>query len=78
MTEPFTRKNVAEMADRAAGEIEQLRRINTELAAKAHAYETVSAILGLLPQKSQSYGEDVAWRLRRRAEELRADEKAEK
>lgn len=74
MDEPFNKKNVAEMADRAAEEIERLRRVNSELAPRAHAYDTITTILGLLPQQSQGYGEDLAWKLRKRAKELRAPE----
>lgn len=77
MTEPFTKGNVAQMAERAAQEIENLRRINLALAAKADAYDTVTAILGLLPKRGESMGEDLAWMLRRRAAELREPELAE-
>lgn len=65
------------MAERAADEIENLRRVNDALAPKAHAYDTISAILGLLPQQSRGMGEDLAWKLRRRAEELRQPEAPE-
>jgi hypothetical protein len=61
----------AEMAERAASEIEQLRKENERLAPKAHAYDQLSIVLGLLPQQSQGFGVDLAWQLRRRAEELR-------
>lgn len=74
MTEPFTKGNVAQMAERAAGEIETLRRVNQALAAKADAYDTVTTILGLLPRRGESMGEDLAWKLRRYAEELRQPE----
>lgn len=77
MTEPFTKGNVASMAERAADEIESLRRVNDALAPKAHAYDMISIILGLLPQRSQGMGEDMAWKLRRRAAELREPEQAE-
>lgn len=74
MTEPFTKKNVAEMAERAAGEIESLRAQIASLQPKAHAYDTVTQILGLLPQNSRGYSEDIAHKLRRRAAELREPE----
>jgi hypothetical protein len=70
MTEPFTKRNVARMAERAAGEIENLRRANQTLAAKADAYDTVTAILGLLPKRGESAGEDLAWKLRKYVDEL--------
>jgi hypothetical protein len=71
MTEPFTKLNVAQMADRAASEIEQLQQDNARLRAKADAYDAVTAILGLLPRRSESMGASLAWQLRKRAEELR-------
>lgn len=68
---PISNIEAAEMAERAASEIESLRRINADLAPKAEAYEMISVILRLLPQPSQGYAEDMVWRLRTRAEELR-------
>lgn len=64
-------RDVADMAERAAEEIEHLRAINAELRPRAEAYDAICAILGLLPKASQGYGEDLAWRLRRQAAELR-------
>lgn len=64
----------AEMAERAADEIESLRRTNAELAPKAHAYDTLATVPNLLPQRQQGYGVDLAAQLRRRAKQLRAPE----
>ena len=63
--------DVADMADRAAAEIENLRNMVAELRPRAEAYDTVCAILGLLPKPVQGYGEDMAWRLRKQAADLR-------
>lgn len=71
MKNEITKTEAAEMAERAASEIESLRRINAELAPKAHAYDNLSIVLNLLPGASQGYAEDFAWRLRQRAQELR-------
>ena len=76
MTEPFNKTNVAEMADAAANEIEQLRTRIAALEPKAHAYDTLAQVLGLLPRQSQGYGVDMAWQLRKRAKELREPEAA--
>lgn len=64
------------MAEAAAREIEGLRAQIATLTPKAHAYDNLSIVLRLLPQQSQGYGEDMAWKLRKRAEELRAPEPA--
>lgn len=77
MMEPFTKGNVAAMAERAALEIEGLRRANEKLTAKADAYDAITTILGLLPQRPMYASEDMASKLRRRAAELREpDEEA--
>jgi hypothetical protein len=74
MSEPFTKRGVADMADAAAREIENLRAQIATLTPKAHAYDNLSIVLRLMPQQSQGYGEDMAWKLRKRAEELRQPE----
>lgn len=77
MTEPFTKKNVADMAERAAQEIETLRLINEELTPKAQAFDAITTILGLLPQRGRGMSEDIAWMLRTRAAELREPEQTD-
>jgi len=67
------RREMVSLLDRAAGELEGLRRANGELAPKADAYDTVRQILRLLPQPAQGYGEDLVWRFRNRAAALRAE-----
>jgi len=62
---------MAAMAERGAIEIRMLREQKAALAAKADAYDVIRSITGMLPQQSQGMGEDFAWRLERRAEELR-------
>lgn len=66
-----------EMMKRAAGEIRELRATIERLKPKAHAYDQLSAVLGLLPQPSQGYGEDVAWMLDKRIAELEKARKPE-
>lgn len=65
--------DVADMADRAAEEIEGLRRQIDHLRPQAEAYQAICSILGLLPQPTVGYGEDIAYRLRRQALDLRAE-----
>lgn len=62
-----------EMMKRASEEIKSLRRERDALAPKAHAYDTLTAVLGLLPRPSQGYGEDVAGMLDKRIKELQAE-----
>lgn len=62
---------MAGMAERAAVEIKGLRAQNLALSAKADAYETVRAVVRLLPREPQGMSEDFAWRLEQRAEQLR-------
>lgn len=60
-----------EMMRRSSDEIKGLRARIAALEPKAHAYDMISAILGLLPQPSRGYGEDVAWMLDKRIRELK-------
>ncbi len=59
-----------EMMRRASAEIKVLRSEVDRLAPKAEAYDSLRAVLNLLPQRSQGYGEDVAWMLDKRVKEL--------
>lgn len=77
MPEPFNKTAVASMAEAAAREIDNLRAEIARLKPKAHAYDNLTIVLGLLPQQSQGYGEDMASKLRRYAEELRTPPPAE-
>lgn len=61
-----------QMMRRASEEIRQLRHQIEVLAPKAHAYDTLSSVLQLLPKPSQGFGEDFAWRLDKRIQELEA------
>lgn len=73
LTQPHSITDTIEMAEASVREIEGLRAANATLAPKAHAYDTITTILGLLPQPSQGYAEDLTWKLKRRIEELRAE-----
>lgn len=59
-----------QMMKRASAEIKDLRAQIDRLTPKAHAYDSLSAVLRLLPQPSQGYGEDVAYMLDRRIKEM--------
>ena len=67
------KREMMEMARRAASEISDLRRTIERLKPKADAYDKLSIVLGMMPQPSRDYGEDLAGRLYKRAEELAAE-----
>ena len=64
------RREMIEMAQRASEEIKSLRRANAVLGPRAEAFDAVQQVLDLMPKRSQGMGEDVAYRLDRRVEEL--------
>lgn len=67
------KQEAIEMMRRASADIRELRRQIEHLAPKAAAYDNLAAVLNLLPRPSTPMSEDVAWRLDRRIEELRAE-----
>jgi hypothetical protein len=78
---PMHSIQVVEMMKRCASEIRELKAQIARLQPAAEGYDTVRRILGLLPQGSQGYSEDLAYTLDKHAEELKremADEKAAK
>lgn len=54
-------RDALQMLDRVQGEIQALRHQVAELAPKAEAYDALRVVLGLIPQPSQGYGEDILW-----------------
>lgn len=60
------RKEMIDMATRAAAEIEGMRAEIGRLAPKADAYDRIAQMLDMLPKPSRGYSEDVAWMLRKR------------
>jgi hypothetical protein len=73
MTEKVTDKEFIDMAERASAEIKMLRRMNADIAPKADAYDHLTAVIRLLPQRSQGFSEDLAWALDKRVSELTAN-----
>lgn len=73
---PITHQEFIEMARRCSGEIKELRAQIERLQPKAEAYDSICAILGLLPRSSRGMGEDLAWRLDARIRELEEAGKA--
>ena len=69
------RREMADMATRAASEIEALKAQNAR--DKCRAYDVLSTVVGLLPLPPQGYGEDLAWRLRNQADILRSPDTPE-
>ncbi|MFK0330890.1 hypothetical protein ACIQUB_07180 [Rhizobium sp. NPDC090275] len=70
-TKPISEQEFIEMAKRCSDEIKELRATIDRLRPKADAYDSVCIILGLLPRRSESFGEDLAWKLDRRIDELK-------
>jgi len=64
-----------EMMRRCSAEIKELRARIAVLEPKAHAYDSMAQILGLLPRPPQGYAEDVAWLLDKRIRELEGGKK---
>lgn len=60
-----------EMMQAASMEIKNLRAYIARLEPKASAYDNLSIVLDLLPKRSQGMGEDVAWKLDRRIDEIK-------
>jgi hypothetical protein len=69
---PASEREFIQMMERCRSEIEQLRATIATLEPKAHAYDQLTTVLGLLPKQSRGYGEDLVWTLRKRIQELSA------
>lgn len=61
-----------QMLKRTSEEIRSLRRRIDELTPKANAYDNLSALIGMFPQRSIGMGEDLAWLIDRRASEIQS------
>ncbi len=66
----MTNTEAIEMMHRCINEIRMLRQTIATLEPRAMAYDNISAILQLLPQRDQGYGEDLCWTLGKRIQEL--------
>ena len=66
-----------EMMTRCREEILSLRRTIDRLTPKAEAYDHLTKVLNLLPERSQGVGIDLAWSLQKRIEELSKPEVAD-
>jgi len=66
----ITNAEAIEMMNRCKQEIILLRAEIERLSPKAHAYDSITTILGLLPKKPCGMGEDMVWLLTRRINEL--------
>ena len=65
-------KEAIEMMRRCSAEIKGLRSEIDRLAPKAQAYDDISTLLRLLPQRGVGCGEDLAWVLDKRIKEIEA------
>ena len=70
MSETITNQEAIQMMNRCKSEIVNLKAAIAHLQPKADAYDNLAAIVRLLPQPSQSYGEDLVWVLDKRIREL--------
>lgn len=68
----MTNTEALEMMMRCKEEILSLRRTIDRLTPKADAYDQMSKVLNLLPERSQGMGVDLAWSLQKRIEELQS------
>jgi len=69
-------KEAIDMMQRCIDEIETQRRIVEHLSPRTEAYEVIRDIVRMQPQRTQGYGEDLVWRLKKRIEELQPKPKA--
>jgi hypothetical protein len=65
------------MMTTCAHEIKSLRRTVADLQPRAEAYDRLSAVIDMFPRRSVGMGEDLAWRLDKRVEELRTKREKE-
>ena len=63
-------REAKEMMQRCVNEFEAMRGEISRLRPQAEAYQAITQILSLLPQKSQGYGEDIVWILKKRITEV--------
>jgi len=68
-----TKRELVEMMKRCSDEIKGLRGLIAQLQPKSDAYDNMAALIALLPKQSQSMGEDLAWKLDRRVQEVQAE-----
>lgn len=66
----ITNQEAIDMMERCKQEIKNLRSMISYLQPKADAYDNLSAVLRLLPQKSMGMGEDITYRIDERIREL--------
>ena len=66
-----------DMMNRCINEINMMRVTISRLQPKADAYDNLATVLRLLPQPSQGMGEDLAWVLKKRIQELTPKPSAE-
>ena len=69
------RKELVDICNRAASEIDEERNAAARLAPRAEAFDAIQQVLDLMPKRSRGAKEDLAWRLRNRARELLQDDK---
>ncbi len=69
-------KEALEMMYRCKDEFESLRRHIAQLEPKAVAFDLINKVMSYVPDRnSQGYGEDIVWVLKRRINEIEAQEK---
>lgn len=69
----MTKIDIIQMTERCIEEIEQLRKQIEILAPKADAYDKISIVLNLFPQRSLGNREDIVWRLKKQIKTLQEE-----
>jgi len=66
----MSNQEAIQFMQRCKHEIQELKATINHLRPQAEAYNAIRSILGLLPQPSIGYGEDLVWILDKRIKEL--------
>lgn len=72
MPRDFSNREALELMNRTVSEMTELRNRIATLEPKAHAYDTLCTVLGLLPQRSRGMSEDFMRVLKKHIAELQA------
>ena len=70
-------KEAIDMMERCVIELENQRQVINRLQPNAEAYEVIRDIVRMVPKSSNSYGEDLVWRLKKKIHELQPKPKVE-
>lgn len=69
---PISTQEAIQIMQRCVEEMRQMRGQIAIFQPKAEAYDLLLKIMGLLPDQSRGYGEDMVWKLEKRVAELQS------